>query len=94
MTKVYCGVYSVTSECETNIFQVNNAINTDNTQKQWVSLGNLSIACLTIPETCGSAGGALSAWIKIGATDLIGGIISSYHYSEGLQVFVYLNTLR
>ena len=73
----------------------NNAISTDSTQRQWVNLGNLSIACLTIPGTCGSADGALSAWIKIGATDFpTGGIISSYDFSEGFQVFVYNNQLR
>ena len=78
-----------------NFIQVNNAISTDNAQKQWVSLGNLSVACLTIPETCGSAGGALSAWIKIGNTDYpSGGIISSSDYSEGFLVYIYNNELR
>ena len=74
-----------------NFIQVNNAISTDKTQRQLVSLGNLSIACFTIPGTCGSAGGALSAWIKIGATGFMGGIISSFDYSEGFLVFVYNN---
>ena len=70
--------------------QVNNAISTDYAQKQWVNLGNLSIACLTIPETCGSAGGALSAWIKIGDTDYpSGGIVSSFDLSEGFDVLTY-----
>ena len=60
-----------------------------------MSLGNLSIACLTIPQTCGSAGGALSAWIKLGDSDFPnGGIISSFDYSEGLHVFIYTDKLR
>ena len=95
--KCVCSVYVFTSECkcETNFIQVNNAISTDNTHKQWVNLGNLSIACLTVPETCGSTGGALSAWIKIGDVDYSqSGIISSYDYSEGFHVMIYFNKLR
>ena len=90
-----CQVCAVNVNNETNFIVVNNAISTDSTQRQWVNLGNLSIACLTVPDTCGSAGGALSAWIKIGDTDFpTGGIISLFAYSEGFQVFVYLNELR
>ena len=60
-----------------------------------MSLGNLSVACLTIPKTRGSAGGTLSAWIKLGDSDYpSGGIISSFDYSEGFNVFVYTDKLR
>ena len=65
------------------LFEVKNAVSTDRLQKQWVSLGCASAyACLTIPESCGSAGGALSAWIKIGSCPGNGGIISSYHLGQ------------
>ena len=93
-------LFSIAFECKIywlwyNLSQVNKAISTDNAQRQWVSLGNLSVACLTKAQTCGSAGGALSVWIKLGATDYpTGGIISSFDYSEGFQVFVYNNALR
>ena len=102
MINVYCTDYvqimsGVCCECgyETNFIQVDNAISTDSTQRQWVSLGNLSLACFTIPGTCGSVGGTLSVLIKIGAVDYpTGGIISSFHYSEGFQVFIYPSKLR
>ena len=34
-------------------------------QKQWVDFGIHTEACMTRPETCGAAGGAISVWINI-----------------------------
>ena len=77
------------------IFQFNNAVHTDRTQHQSVELGDLSVyACLTIPESCGSAGGALSVWIKIEDCAGEGGIISSDQYfQEGLVVRCFQNSM-
>ena len=42
--------------------QVNSALALDHTQRQWVDLGIHTEACMTRPDTCGSAGGAISLW--------------------------------
>lgn len=37
---------------------------TNHTNKQWVNLGNHPEACMTLLESCGPAGGAISFWFK------------------------------
>ena len=32
---------------------------------KWVDLGIHTEACMTRPETCGAAGGAVSVWVKV-----------------------------
>ena len=44
--------------------------------KQWVDLGVLQEACITRPETCGAAGGAVSLWARLRVCDGFCGIIS------------------
>ena len=70
------------------MFKFDNAVRTDRSQYQSVNLGDLSShACLIIPESCGSVGGALSVWIKIEDCSGDGGIISSNRNDyEGLQI--------
>ena len=46
-------------------FQFNYAVSTNSSQRQWVDLGIHTEACMTRPETCGAAGGAISVWLKI-----------------------------
>ena len=67
------------------LFKVINAVRTDLSNDQSVSLGEASsYACLALSESCGSAGGALSLWIKIEDCNVDGGIISSCHnYQQG-----------
>ena len=31
---------------------------------QWIDLGIHTEACMALPETCGPAGGAISAWLN------------------------------
>ena len=63
---------------------MNSALTLDITKSQWVDLGYHTEACMTQPETCGAAGGALSLWVNL--IDCNGdrpGIISScrtYHH--------------
>ena len=45
--------------------QVNKALNLDKTKSQWIDLGIHSEACMTRPETCGAAGGAISLWVNL-----------------------------
>ena len=58
-----------------NPFQINTVVKTDRDLGQWLDLGNQSQACITIPETCGSQGGTISAWIKPIESNQKGGII-------------------
>ena len=51
------------------LFQVKSAISLDRTRKQWVDLGVLKEACITRPETCGAAGGAITLWIRVTHSD-------------------------
>ena len=77
------------------MFKFDNAVRTDHSQYQSVDLGDLSVhACLTIPGSCGPAGGALSVWIRIEDCSGEGGIISSYQYlHEGLLVRCFKNSM-
>ena len=45
--------------------------------KQWVDLGDLSVACITRSETCGSEGASLSVWLKVDVCPTDSGIMSS-----------------
>ena len=57
--------------------QVNSALTLNRTNNQWVDLGIHTEACMTRPETCGAAGGAISLWINVIECPINGGIISS-----------------
>ena len=45
--------------------QVNNAVGTDVTHEQWIDLGVHTEACLTRPDTSGTAGCAISMWVRV-----------------------------
>ena len=51
------------------------------TNKEWVGLGDLSVACITVPETCRPEGGAIGVWLRLDAFPANSGIISSKGYS-------------
>ena len=59
------------------LFQVGNAIKTDKGLYQYVDLGDLSAACITIPDTRGPEGGSMSLWFKVEPCDGNMGLISS-----------------
>ena len=48
---------------------MNKAISLNQDRKQWVDLGIHPEACITIPESCGAAGGSLTFWTKINYND-------------------------
>ena len=58
----------------------------DATQRQWIDLGIHREACLTQLETCGSKGGALSMWIKLGSSTYTG-IITTKQHSNNVRGF-------
>ena len=62
----------------------------DRTKRQWIDLGVHTEACMTQPETCGSAGGAVSFWINIvNCTEFqyLGGLITTRNSGPGLSIF-------
>ena len=66
--------------------KVNAALNLDHTNRQWVDLGIHTDICLTQPETCCAAGGAISLWVK--RSDQDGEIVSTQFYeSSGIGIF-------
>ena len=68
--------------------QICNGVQTDKSQSQYVDLGNLSVACMTMPSKCSSVGGTVSLWIKTTSCDSSDGVISSAGLgTEGFQVF-------
>ena len=48
-----------------NCFQVNSAVGVDRNLSQWIDLDIHTEACMTQPDTCDKAGGAVSFWIKV-----------------------------
>ena len=46
-------------------FQVNSAISTNFSGRHWVNLGVHMEVCMTHPESCGAAGGAISLWFRV-----------------------------
>ena len=46
-------------------------------KRHWVDLGIHTEACMTQPETCGAAGGAISLWVRVLACPTFGGIVTS-----------------
>ena len=69
---------------------------TNLTNQEWVTLGDLSnVACLTIPNSCGSAGAALSLWIRILDCPRYSGIITTqYRIREGFCILCNNDQIR
>ena len=68
---------------------MNNALTLDGTMSQWADLGIHTEVCMTRPETCGEAGGAISMWVNvIGCQGWDGGIISTLGFGRtGAVIF-------
>ena len=72
------------------LFSCGNAVRTDKDRNQYV---DLSIACITVPDTCGPEGATISLWFKID-TCIFGGLISSRSsstYGTGLSLIGHLS---
>ena len=70
------------------------ALNLDHIKKQWVDIGIHTNACMTRPETCGEAGGAISVWLKDTGCPDWGGILSSYAVYGKSGSLIYCRTSR
>ena len=67
---------------------MHSAVSTNSSIIQWIDLGNHTEACMTRPETCGAAGGAVSLWVRLRETLCIG-IITTRQLPEatGINMF-------
>ena len=73
---------------------MNSAWTVTHIKRQWINLAIHTDACMTRPETCGAAGGAISMWVKV--IECIGdcGIVSSHGGFSGFMYYVYYNDIR
>ena len=71
------------------LYQVNSAWNLDRSKSQWVDLGIHTEACMTHPEACGAAGGAISLWLKIVESERWSRIVSSDASNRQTALVVY-----
>ena len=68
-------------------YQVNKALTLDATKQQWIDLGINTDVCMTRPDTCGAAGGAISLWLNVNDCPF-GGIVSSdFHPSTTSAIY-------
>ena len=74
---------------------MNKAVSTDGVD-DWVDLGFVTDACITLPETCGPEGAALAFWFNepTNQTDWAGLITSGTRFESGIQVFYYDRIMR
>ena len=66
-------------------FKINSAVATDRTRRQWIDLGIRTEACMTRPDTCGAAGGAISLWVRFSDCLDWAGVISTYEVGTRLK---------
>ena len=65
-----------------HFYQINSAVSLDRSQQQWIDLGYHTEVCLSQPEFCGAAGGAVSMWLKIIDYYEIGGILETNNIDD------------
>ena len=63
-------------------------MNTDRTKSQWVDLGIHTEACMTQPDTCSAAGGAISLWLKVNECPDGAGIFTTTQYEKSTGSFI------
>ena len=78
------------------LIQMNLAWTLNGKKNQWVDLGIYTEACMTRPDTCGAAGGAITLWVNIlDQGSGYNGIMSScLSYKSGFFLFVNNGILR
>ena len=70
-------------------FQLNLALSLDRTRNQWGDLGIHTEACMTRPQTCGTAGGAISLWINVvecpdSFTTIVGSVNANFNTGSAI----------
>ena len=67
---------------------MNCALNLNGTKRQWIDLDNHTEACMTVPETCSAAGGAISVWVRVDdCTGFCGMVSSEGHGTSGMRLY-------
>ena len=68
-------------------FQVNDGVSTNLAREDWINLGIHLEVCLTHPESCGAAGGAISLWFRLNGYSIAGAIVTTtYNTSAGYHI--------
>ena len=68
------------------MLQVNSVLSTNQRRNQWVDLGIHTDVCMTWPQTCGAAGGAISLWLSVTECSTSGGILAVISGSLSLAI--------
>ena len=69
-------------------FQVNSAVSTNRDELQWINLGIQMEVCMTHPESCGAAGGAIHLWFRVNKCPLAGAIVTTVsNTSAGYHIY-------
>ena len=58
-------------------------------KRQWIDLSVQTRDCMTRPETCGAAGGAISLWLKVHECHNSGGIITTRENADSTGFSIY-----
>ena len=76
--------------------QVNYAVSINRSNSQWIDLGVHTEACMTRPETCGAAGGAVSLWLRLtdGCANNKGLLTTRPDSGSGFAVYCRMGDLR
>ena len=71
------------------LLKVGLAIATDKPNERWVDLGSQIEACITVPDSCGAVGSAISVWLRVLDCTEGNTIMSSltYYNSTGVSIF-------
>ena len=81
-----------------HVSQIMKAVVTNLALNQWVDLGILSEACITVPDTCGPDGAAVAVWVKIHSCPENAGFLLSLKSSNskktGFTFFCYSGNIR
>ena len=80
---------------------MNGAVSTNRSRFQHIDLGIHTEACMTVPGTCGTSGGAISLWYRMTECSSLGAIVKTFQGShsggtsihcEGQQVMLVAQT--
>ena len=62
--------------------QKNKAVKTALASSQYLELGDLSVTCITVPESCGAQGATISVWIKVMDCQDYAGIVTTFNVAK------------
>ena len=84
---VYLAITENTNGLSVYVFQNGGGVMTDRSLEQYVDLGNLTVACITRPETCDN-GATVTLWVKVLEVRGYQGIITSLDRDQSTGFFM------